>query len=43
MKFNSHDQFFINKAKGIPTITIVVRAVCHKKNKKQNKYYPHVF
>ena len=39
IKFNSDDELPLNKTIEIPTITIVVRAVFHAKN----KIYPQVF
>ena len=39
IKFNSDDELPLNKLIGIPTMTIVVRAVFHK----SNKYYLQVF
>ena len=32
IKFNSNDELPLNKAKEIPTITIVIRAVYHENN-----------
>ena len=39
IKFNSDDELPINKTIEISTMTIVVRAFFHEKN----KYYPQVF
>ena len=39
IKFNSDNEFPLNKAIEIPKMTIVVRAVLHE----NNKYHPQVF
>ena len=39
IKFNSDDELPVDKAIEIHTITIVVRAVFHEKN----KYHPNIF
>ena len=39
IKFDSDDKLLLNKTKGIPILTIVVRAVFYE----NNKYYPQVF
>ena len=39
IKFNSNDEFPLNKTREIPTITIAVGAAFHE----NNKYYPQVF
>ena len=39
IKFNSNDEFSLNKMIEISSMIIVVRAISHE----DNKYYPHVF
>ena len=39
IEFDSDKNILLNKKMEIPTVTIVVRAVCHE----NDKYYPQVF